>query len=242
MTIHSIYELFVFDGEEFVTAAYKNLFDREPDEHGLAYYAGRLSLGYGKESIVAQIAKSPECRPHHDIKDLKLLINDEKRARHWFWRLFTRDKQTRNSLQGQLNMLARIRHNINALQYAITTQLQQTNAFNEQMISLNQTNQLLNQRIVELTQQLVTYSSRRQSDETLRLPDEVVRQCFVETLGREPENEETIKQHARMITSEALQEKLIHSEEFQKKLQALPEYTRRIFKRQIQQNPTLQGV
>jgi hypothetical protein len=242
VTIQSIYELFVFDGEEFVTAAYRNLFDREPDEHGFAYYVGRLSLGYGKESIIAQMAKSPECINHHDIKDLNLLINDEKRAQHWLWSLFTRGKQTRNSMQSNLYMLARNRHNINALQYVITTQSQQTNAFNEQMISLNQTNQLLNQRIVELTQQLVTYSSHRQSDETLRLPDEVIQQCFVEILGREPENEEVIKHHARLPTQKVLQEQLINSVEFQQKILAVPEYARLIFKRQIQQKTALEGV
>jgi hypothetical protein len=228
VTIQSIYELFVFDGEDFVTAAYRNLFDREPDEHGLAYYVGRLSLGYGKESVIAQMAKSPECRTCHDIKHLKQLISEEQRIRHWFWGLFARDKQKYNSMQSNLNMLARIRQDINALQVAISIQSRQTNAFTQQ--------------IVELAQQLVSYSPSRQPDETPRLSDEVVRQCFVEILGREPESEAVIKEHARLPIQEALQENLIHSEEFQRKLLALPEYARLIIKRQIQQKTALEGV
>lgn len=234
MKIHSIYELFVFDGEEFVAAAFKNLLGREPDEHGMAYYVGRLSLGYGKKSIIAQIAKSPECRTCNDIKDLKQIINEVQRSRHWFWSLFTLDRQKHNFMQSNLNMLARIRQNVNSLQDAISIQSQQSNAFTEQMISLNQANQLLNQQIVELSRQLVSYSPPIQSDETPWLPDDLVRQCFVEILGREPEDEETIKHHARLATKEVLQENLIQSEEFQHKLWALPEYARSIFRRQIQ--------
>jgi hypothetical protein len=79
-------------------------------------------------------------------------------------------------------------------------------------------------------------------DDAPRLPSETVRQCFVDILGREPENEEVIKSHARSPSREALQENLIHSEEFQHKLLALPEYARLIFKRQIQQQTALQGV
>lgn len=242
MTIQSIYELFVFDGEEFVTVAYKNLLSREPDAHGLAYYVGRLSLGYGKVSIIAQMAKSPECKPYHEIKDLTQLINDEKRSQHWFWKLFTRDKHKRYFMQSNLNMLARIRQNINALQDVISINTRQHTYFKQKIISLNQSNLSLNQRIVELTQQLISYSSSCQPDETPRLSDIVVRQCFVEILGREPDNEEIIKHHARLPTRKVLQEKLIHSEEFQHKLLVLPGYARLIFKRQIQQKTAAQGV
>lgn len=242
MTIQSVYELFIFDGEEFVAAAYKNLLDREPDEHGLAYYVGRLSQGYGKESIIAQIAKSPECKTHHDIKDLQLLINAEKLARHWFWRLFTRDKKTRHVMQSNLNVLARIRQNLNTLQDVISTQSQQTSTFTQQIISLNQANHFINQQIIELTKQLVSYSPSCQLDETPRLSDAVVRHCFVEILGREPKSEEINKHNARLETCEALEEILINSEEFQHKLLALPEHARLICNRQIQLKTELQGV
>lgn len=234
MAIQSIYELFILDGADFVTAAYRNLFSREPDEHGLAYYVGRLSLGYGKENVVAQMAKSPECINHQDIEDLKQLIRNEHRARHWFWGMFARDNRVHKSMQSNLNVLGLIRQNINAVQDVISAQSQQTIAFTQQLVSLNQANQSLNQQIAELIQQTVAYSPPSQPDETPRLPDEVVRQCFADIMGREPESEEIIKHHARLATREALQENLIHSEEFQHKLLALPEYARGIFRRQIQ--------
>lgn len=234
MTIQSIYELFVFDDEEFVTAAYRNLLGREPDAHGLAYYAGRLSVGFGKESIIAQIAKSPECINHHDIKDLNLLINGERRARHRFFRLFTCYDRAQKFTQSKLNIFARIRQQINSLQDGIFTQSQQTNEFTQQMIAMNQANQLLNQRIVELTQKLVTHCTQCQPDATPLISDEAVRQCFVEILGIEPDSEETIRHFARLPSRGALKEKLINSEEFRQKYSALPEYAGQIFQLQIQ--------
>ncbi|WP_080707717.1 DUF4214 domain-containing protein [Acidithiobacillus thiooxidans] len=45
MTIKNIEELFVHDGSAFVTEVYRNLLKREPDEHGLMYYLGRLAQG-----------------------------------------------------------------------------------------------------------------------------------------------------------------------------------------------------
>lgn len=234
MTIQSIYELFVLDGADFVIAAYRNLFAREPDEHGLAYYVGRLSLGYRKESIISQMAKSPGFINYDKIKDLKTLIRNQNREQHWFWGVFARYSRANMITQNNLNELARIRQNLNTIQDAISEQSQQTNIFIQQVISLSQTNQMINQRIVELTQQLpMTSGQSCQSDETPRLREEVVCQCFVDVLGREPESEETIKHYTRLATREELLENLMHSEEFQHKLLVLPEYARDIFLRQI---------
>ncbi|GAA0574231.1 DUF4214 domain-containing protein [Caenispirillum bisanense] len=47
-------------GSDFIHAAYFAILGRAPDPEGLRYYLGRLSAGYGKRSIVAQIARSPE--------------------------------------------------------------------------------------------------------------------------------------------------------------------------------------
>jgi len=103
MTIKHITELFYLDGREFLIECYRNLLLREPDERGLDYYLGRLAQGHSKRSVIAQLAKSPECRPHDEIRGLKQLIADEQYAQHWFWRFFTRSikpkkKRTTNLL------------------------------------------------------------------------------------------------------------------------------------------------
>lgn len=45
---------------EFVHASYRALLGRDPDPDGLAYYSGRLRAGFGRRSVLAQIAVSPE--------------------------------------------------------------------------------------------------------------------------------------------------------------------------------------
>jgi hypothetical protein len=76
MPIQHITELFALDGRAFVREAYRTLLSREPDEHGLAYYLGRLSMGYGKAGVIAQLAQCPDCRPHVEINGLKILLAD----------------------------------------------------------------------------------------------------------------------------------------------------------------------
>ncbi|MHB8921477.1 MAG: FkbM family methyltransferase [Halothiobacillus sp.] len=93
MPIQHITELFVFNGHTFVAEAYRNLLGREPDEYGLRYYLGRLAMGYGKAAIIAQLARSPECRPRDEIKGLKQLLAEEKRGNHWLWGLFGRGRR-----------------------------------------------------------------------------------------------------------------------------------------------------
>lgn len=100
MSIQHITELFALDGREFVTEAYRNLLNREPDVHGMAYYLGRLAQGRGKAAVIAQLAKSPECKPHDEIKGLKRLIKDERHAKHWFWGSFANRNLIGNTQQG----------------------------------------------------------------------------------------------------------------------------------------------
>lgn len=157
-------------GSDFLRAAYKVVLGREPDNTGMNYYLGRLQAGYGKRSVLAQIACSlerarrdewllaiqddrafvtaayqailkrapePEGFQHHvnalaqgyerrqmlkDIdsseeakvlavsrsqfeKELLALVEEESRARHWFWRWFGR--------------YARLERQINRLEFAI---------------------------------------------------------------------------------------------------------------------------
>ncbi|MDD5280389.1 DUF4214 domain-containing protein [Acidithiobacillus sp.] len=108
MSIQHITELYALDGREFVTEAYRNLLSREPDDQGMAYYLGRLAQGRGKDAVVAQLAKSPECRPYDQIKGLKQLIEDRRRAEHWFWRRFTIRSRIENTLQSCLFSFERL--------------------------------------------------------------------------------------------------------------------------------------
>lgn len=220
MPVQHITELFSLDGHVFVTAVYRNLLKREPDEHGMAYYLGRLGQGFGKAAVIAQLAQSPECRPLDEIKGLKKLIVDVRRAQHWFWGQFGHRNRVERILHSSLEPVARIEQQLQFLQEVILSQGQQ---------------------IGDLARQAVS-NCEIQMDEAPRLSSETVRQCYVDILGREPESEATINHHASLPSREALRENLIHSEEFQHKILALPEHARLIFKRQIQQQIALQGA
>ena len=41
-------------------------------------------MGQGKARGIMQLARSAEARPHNEVKWLKKLIADERRARYWF--------------------------------------------------------------------------------------------------------------------------------------------------------------
>lgn len=133
MTIKHIMELFVLDGADFVTEAYRNLICREPDEHGLAYYLGRLSLGYGKAAVIVQLAQSPECRLHDEINGLKKFITDERRALHWFWGSLGSRRRVEKTLQSSLNALAKIDHNLVSLHSAMLTNTKQLSELTQQV-------------------------------------------------------------------------------------------------------------
>lgn len=70
--------------------------------------------------------------------------------------------------------------------------------------------------IESLVQQ--TMGGRLAKSEWLRLPDETVRQCYREILGREPENQDVIDEHSQLGTIEALRRALMNSEEFSSRL------------------------
>ena len=55
MIVKNVVELFALDGTNFVTEVYRNLLMREPDEHGLNYYLGRLAQGYSKNDIIVHL-------------------------------------------------------------------------------------------------------------------------------------------------------------------------------------------
>ncbi len=233
MPIQHITELFALDGREFIMEAYQNLLKRKPDEHGTAYHLGRLAQGYGKAAVIAQLAQSTECRSWDEIKGLKKFVADERRAQHWFWGLFEQRQRLERKWQMGLNELA-----LHNQQWALLH-----DALDKQAHTLGQIARQIEVKTQHIANWQASAGNQEQAHvEAPRLPSETVRQCFVDILGREPENEEVIKSHARSPSRAALQKNLVHSEEFQHKLLALPEYARLIFKRQIQQQTALQGA
>lgn len=122
MPIQHITEIFAFEGRIFITEAYRNLLNREPDNHGMAYYLGRLAQGYGKASVIAQLAQSTESRPWGEIKGLKKLIADERRGQHWFWGWFGHRNRIERILQSSLEAVARTELRILSLHDVILLQ------------------------------------------------------------------------------------------------------------------------
>ncbi len=114
-----IYELFILDEREFINAAYHTLLGREPDPNGMNYYLGRLRMGYGKASVIVQLANSSEAHPHGNIKGLAKLIKKEQQANHWFWGLFTTCQRTERLMQRNVEELGRVRGGITQLTTAI---------------------------------------------------------------------------------------------------------------------------
>ncbi|WP_409409750.1 DUF4214 domain-containing protein [Acidithiobacillus ferriphilus] len=90
--IRNIYEILIFDDIEFVSLAYQCILGRNPDEQGLRYYRGRLASGYSKESVISQLARSPERSEDINIDGLDALLRRERTLRIWFLKWFCRSK------------------------------------------------------------------------------------------------------------------------------------------------------
>ncbi|MEY2334619.1 DUF4214 domain-containing protein [Acidithiobacillus ferrianus] len=205
MPIQNITELFSLDGRAFITEAYRNLLQREPDLNGMAYYLGRLSMGYGKARVIVQLAKSTECRPHEQIHGLKRLIQEHNNASHWLWGWFGRHTRMHMALQSSVTALARIEQRMEGVHHAINAQSQQM-----ETLARQHTESLCD--IKSLMQQ--TIGGRAAKNEQPRLPTETVRQVFREILGREPESSDVVDEHAQLGTIEALCQVLMNSKEF----------------------------
>lgn len=234
MPIQHIAELFVFEGQEFVTETYRCLLRREPDKHGLAYYLGRLAMGYEKTAVIAQLAQSPECEPLDEIKGLKKLIADERRAQHWFWGLFAKRQRIERDLQRDAHVIALQQQSI-SLQEALNQQTQTIGLIARQI-------EISAQRIVNVQTSTSGQGQTHTHTDTARLSADTVRQQFITILGRAPESETVIKHHAKLPSVQALRESLLNSEEFQTRVRGLSEYARSILVRQIQKLTTSQGA
>lgn len=218
MPVRHIVELFALEGEAFVTEAYRSLFGREPDVHGMAYYLGRMAQGHGKAGVIAQLAKSRECRSYDEVEGLKALLRNEFRKSRWYWSIFKHRDRREMASQSAIVSLERIERQLGALHSAALAQVQQTTY-------------LVQQRAQEMSAVPVTSISG--TAEKTWLAKDTVSQLFMRVLGREPESEDAITHHARFRSRVELHDALIRSDEFQSRIKALPEYARNILRRQL---------
>lgn len=158
MSIQHITELFALDGQEFVTEAYRNLLNRNPDVHGMAYYLGRLAQGRGKEEVIVQLAKSPECKPHEQIKGLNPLIENRRRAQHWLW--------------GRLTIRSRIENALQASLYTFERLFERERVFTEQIVQLKKD-------IFKLRDELTRMAVIHQAKESLEKENEEILHNFL---------------------------------------------------------------
>lgn len=178
MTIQHITELFSLDGRAFLIECYRNLLRREPDEHGLNYYSGRLAQGNSKASIIAQLALSTECRPHDQINGLKNLIANERRTQHWFFGMFGNRSRTLNALNSSLVSLSRIEQQMQSLRGAALSQTAQLGELARQAASLVQSR----------SRDEIQTNYRVDARENF---NEIVQQCFVSEPESDSISEET---------------------------------------------------
>lgn len=213
MSIQNIYELFVLDGQDFIREAYRNLLKREPDEHGMAYYLGRLAAGYSKASIIMKLAESKESCPHDEIKGLGQLIKSEKYNNNWLIGLFGRRQRHEKLLRIGIQALAHVNQRMGEVHSTLRLLPQQLDALAVRIENL-QTSCICNQPPVKIT-----------------LSTDDVCAAFREILGRDPENDQVIAVHANFDSIEDLRKVLLDSEEFKSRISDLPEYARSIFNR-----------
>lgn len=212
MTIENITELFTLDGPSFVTEAYRNLVQREPDPHGLAYYLGRLAQGHDKSAVIVQLAQSKECRPHDEIEGLKKLIAAERHAGSWFWSFFERHRRMERTLKTGFTVLQTAHQNQATFTEQINQRLDRIHGALIAHVQIAEQNQHALQR---LGQNTVT----PQAGMVAPLTAETVRQAYRVVLGREPESEQTINNGLQAEGGLiGLYNTLLSSEEFQQRI------------------------
>ncbi len=93
-------------GESFVRATYEAILGRAPDASGMAYYTGRLRQGFSKESVICQVAGSPEAA-------------DRKARLRGVDELLTREGARRGFLRRLFDQGPRIERRIGRLEYRV---------------------------------------------------------------------------------------------------------------------------
>jgi Domain of unknown function (DUF4214) len=129
--VQNIHQLLELDNTTFVTSAYKLILGRLPDPEGLHYYLDRLQKGYGKPSVIVQLAKSSEAVAlNKNVDGLTALKIEYQRSTHWFWGPVQRRREQRrqlSKLEYELGNLAEQGRRIETLVFQISFKLNASN-------------------------------------------------------------------------------------------------------------------
>ncbi|WP_414040098.1 DUF4214 domain-containing protein [Acidithiobacillus sp. M4-SHS-6] len=223
MPIQHITELFALDGPKFIREAYCNLLQHDPDTQGMAYYLGRLAQGHSKESIIFQLARSSECRPHQEILGLEALVKAERRAQHWFWGRADRIKRMKNKIHKLQMALAEHKNSYNKLEGGLTAAHIQE-AYRLVLGRDAESEALINGpagygTIENLYQALLSSEEfqKRLNNEFHGLTAAHIQEAYRLVLGREAESEALINGPAGHGTIENLYRNLFSSEEYRQR-------------------------
>lgn len=164
-TPDSVSDLLRMSGEAFIRACYRSILGREADAEGLRHYREALRAGKSKESILVDIAVSPDAKQRGiDLEGLKEMVASH-RARASFWRGWWH----------RLGDLARSVYRSEALINEISSSQAQLLAHLEAIAALaNQHHRSVGIECVRLINALIDLED-----------DEFVRTCYREFLGRE---------------------------------------------------------
>jgi hypothetical protein len=185
------------------------MLNRDPDDHGLSYYLGRLALGFSRSSVIVQLAKSSECKPHNEIIGLEKFMTEQKKANNWFWSFINRYSNAKINIQDGINAIKGIERRLASQDATLFKQYQALSEIAQQL-ALNYQDFSKSYRS--------TINQIERVDENNWLPAETVIQAFRAILEREPESEDTISYHRSLGNVYALLQSLIKSDEYRLKL------------------------
>ncbi len=223
--VQNITELFSLSDVEFVIEAYRNLLGREPDEHGLRYYLGRLARGYSRESVIAQLVDAPDAKHPEQIKGLPKLLKTHAWRKTWFGWIFSavigEPKSWMRMWLHQLSGIAFVLGQMRHAQEAGTRRLEDVStqlvAIGERLDALQQYD---NGRFLP---------SMPLAGSSVALSREDVIRAYRKILGRNPESETAIQECRRSSTIEELEQTLRRSTEYRSRTENLNTDARRAY-------------
>lgn len=91
--IRHVNQLIALNDVALVDCLYRTLLKRKPDPDGMEFYLGQLRAGYGKGSMIVDIAASPEAKATGlALPGLRKFIAAQKWRDRSLWRLITRNR------------------------------------------------------------------------------------------------------------------------------------------------------
>ncbi len=122
------YLLSIPDDAAFVTAAYRALLKREPEGEGFQTHMDALRQAADRRRILADIATSPEAQAlsaHYAAleAELRAVVEEDRKARHGFWRYFTRGERMERQLNRHEEQLTYLAHATAAAHQDVQTHL-----------------------------------------------------------------------------------------------------------------------